>query len=167
MKGLKSVMFSQSTQHWASPDDMFMALDREFGFTLDPCPLHATLDAFSFQWNGIVYVNPPYGRGIGAWIERGIKFAAQGSTVVFLLPVRTDTRWFHELVLPAKPEIRFIRGRLHFGGAKNAAPFPSMLLIFGTNKQPRETGRPVACLEHTPETMPGDPVTKEIPEEFR
>jgi hypothetical protein len=49
---------------------------------------------------------------------------------VFLIPARTDTRWFHDIVLPNAKEIRFIRGRLHFGGSKNAAPFPSMIVIF-------------------------------------
>jgi site-specific DNA-methyltransferase (adenine-specific) len=53
-----------------------------------------------------------------------------GKTVVFLLPARTDTRWFHDFVLPRAAEIRFIRGRLKFGGSKNAAPFPSMVVVF-------------------------------------
>lgn len=51
-------------------------------------------------------------------------------SVVFLLPARTDTAWFHDLVLPHASEIRFIRGRLHFSGHKNAAPFPSMVVVF-------------------------------------
>lgn len=49
---------------------------------------------------------------------------------VFLLPARTDTRWFHEIVLPLAKEIRFIKGRLKFSGAKWNAPFPSMLVVF-------------------------------------
>lgn len=46
-----------------------------------------------------------------------------------LLPARTDTAWFHDYVY-GKAEIRFIRGRIKFGGSKNAAPFPSMVAIF-------------------------------------
>ena len=49
---------------------------------------------------------------------------------MFLIPARTDTKWFHEIVLPHAQEIRFLRGRLKFGGMKNSAPFPSMLVIF-------------------------------------
>jgi site-specific DNA-methyltransferase (adenine-specific) len=49
---------------------------------------------------------------------------------VYLIPARTDTRWFHQIVLPHAKEIRFIRGRLKFGGATNGAPFPSMVVIF-------------------------------------
>lgn len=46
-----------------------------------------------------------------------------------LLPARTDTRWFHEYIYN-KAEVRFIKGRLKFGGNKNAAPFPSMIVVF-------------------------------------
>lgn len=59
----------------------------------------------------------------------------RGATVVCLVPSRTDTEWFHEYAL--RGEIRFIRGRLKFNGAKNSAPFPSLLVIFRP-----ETARP-------------------------
>ena len=57
-----------------------------------------------------------------------------GATVVMLLPARTDTRWFHDYIY-GKAEVRFIRGRLKFGGSKNSAPFPSMVVIFGERKR--------------------------------
>ena len=56
--------------------------------------------------------------------------AQEADVAVFLLPVRTDTLWMHELVLPYAKEIRFIKGRLKFRDAKNSAPFPSMIVIF-------------------------------------
>jgi site-specific DNA-methyltransferase (adenine-specific) len=74
-----------------------------------------------------VFVNPPYGPGIRKWLER----AGEADLAVFLLPARVDTRWFHDLVLPHAREIRFIRGRLKFVGAKHPAPFPSMIVVFG------------------------------------
>jgi len=46
-----------------------------------------------------------------------------------LLPVRTDTGWFHDYILN-RAEIRFIRGRLNFNDGKGKAPFPSMIIIF-------------------------------------
>lgn len=64
--------------------------------------------------------------------EKKAKAATGGaSIVVALLPARTDTRWFHDWIYN-KPnvEVRFIRGRLKFGGHKNSAPFPSMVVIF-------------------------------------
>ena len=46
-----------------------------------------------------------------------------------LIPARTDTKAFHDFIYH-KAEVRFIRGRLKFGGSKNSAPFPSMIVIF-------------------------------------
>ena len=46
-----------------------------------------------------------------------------------LLPARTDTKWVHDYIL-GKAEVRFIKGRLKFGGSKNSAPFPSMVVVF-------------------------------------
>jgi hypothetical protein len=51
------------------------------------------------------------------------------SDMVMLLPARTDTRWFHRYIYH-RAEIRFVAGRLHFGGSKSGAPFPSMVVIF-------------------------------------
>jgi site-specific DNA-methyltransferase (adenine-specific) len=81
------------------------------------------------EWGTSTYCNPPYGRYVGEWIEKGIKESRQGKTIVFLLPARTDTKWFHDLILPYAKEIRFIRGRLQFKKGQQA-PFPSMLIIF-------------------------------------
>jgi site-specific DNA-methyltransferase (adenine-specific) len=78
------------------------------------------------DWNGVVWCNPPYGRNISQWIK---KAAESQCTVVMLLPARTDTKWFHDYVYN-NAEIRFIRGRLKFGGSINNAPFPSMVAIF-------------------------------------
>jgi hypothetical protein len=72
-----------------------------------------------------VFINPPY-RKIAPWLER----AHEAEVAVFLIPARTDTRWFHSIVLPHAKEIRFIKGRLKFGGAKTGAPFPSMIVVF-------------------------------------
>lgn len=78
-----------------------------------------------------VFVNPPYGRTIGAWVEKAFNEAQEKDTlIVMLLPARVDTKWFHNYIYH-KAEIRFIKGRLKFGGSKNSAPFPSMIVIFG------------------------------------
>lgn len=52
------------------------------------------------------------------------------TTVVMLIPARTDTRYFHEFIYHKAREIRFIKGRLKFGNQKNNAPFPSMVVVF-------------------------------------
>jgi DNA N-6-adenine-methyltransferase (Dam) len=125
---LSRVLFRSQSVEWPTPQALYGVLDSEFHFDLDPCPISGpSLDGLapSCVWtNRRVYCNPPYG-DVSAWLIRG----RQAALAVFLLPARTDTLWFHELVLPYAAEIRFIRGRLKFGEAKKGAPFPSMLVI--------------------------------------
>ena len=125
-----AVHFSSGSQEWATPTDVYAALDAEFKFTFDPCPLGGTVDGTAplfVRWFGQrVFCNPPYGPGLRPFLNR----AVEADLAVFLVPARTDTRWFHDIVLPHAKEIRFVRGRLKFGGAKNTAPFPSMIVIF-------------------------------------
>lgn len=133
------VMFSSKTDLWETPQELFDELNHEFHFTLDVCALPENAkcsryytpeqDGLSQPWEGVCWCNPPYGREIGAWVRKALFSSARGATVVMLLPARTDTRWFHEYIWN-KAEIRFIKGRLKFGGSKNSAPFPSMLVVF-------------------------------------
>jgi len=124
------LMFSKKTDDWSTPKDFYQELDKEFNFDFDPCPLRSTTDGLSIDWNGSVFINPPYSN-IKAFLEKGITELSKGNAkqLVYLVPARTDTKWFHDLVYN-KSEIRFIKGRLKFGDSKNSAPFPSMLIIF-------------------------------------
>ena len=61
-------------------------------------------------------------------MRKAYKSSLSGTTVVCLVPARTDTKWWHEYAM--KGEIEFIRGRLKFGDAKNSAPFPSAVVVF-------------------------------------
>lgn len=137
----RDLMFSSKTDLWATPQDFFDTLDSEFHFTLDVCALPENakckefytpeVDGLSQPWTGRVWCNPPYGREIGQWVKRAHLATATGfaEVVVMLLPARTDTRWFHDYIYN-KAEIRFVKGRLKFGGSANSAPFPSMVVIF-------------------------------------
>lgn len=133
------LMFSSKTDLWSTPQDFFNKLNDEFQFTIDVC---ATIenakcgkfftvenDALKQEWTGVCWMNPPYGRGIGKWIQKAYETYKTGYTVVALIPARTDTKWFHDYIL-GKSEIRFIKGRLKFGGNKNPAPFPSMVIVW-------------------------------------
>ena len=132
----KEVMFSSKTDMWATPQAFFDKLNDEFGFTLDVCAIPDNAkcekyftpsdDGLSQEWNGVVWCNPPYGREIGKWVRKAYE---SQSTVVMLLPARTDTQWFHNYIY-GKAEIRFVKGRLKFGDGKNSAPFPSMVVVF-------------------------------------
>ena len=126
---MNRVLFSSASPHHATPRGLYADLDREFGFTFDPCPLGDTSGGLICEaWQGKrVFCNPPYGPEISSWLKR----APEAAIAVYLLPARTDTKWFHDICLPKAKEIRFIRGRLKFGDAVNPAPFPSMVVIFG------------------------------------
>lgn len=136
-------MFSSKKDQWATPQDFFDVLDREFSFTLDPCADETNhkcnryftqeIDGLSQDWGGeTVFCNPPYGRDIKKWVKKSRDEAQKpNTTVVMLIPARTDTQYFHDYIYQ-KPnvEVRFIKGRLKFGDSNNSAPFPSMVVVF-------------------------------------
>ena len=135
MSNLK-VHFSSVNPNWRTPNGVYVELDAEFHFDFDPCPTNPTFDGLTIAWGKSNFVNPPYGRQIGKWIRKGYEEAQKGKRVVFLIPSRTDTRWWHDYIMKAH-EIRFIRGRLKFlspdfANAPNSqgAPFPSCVAIF-------------------------------------
>lgn len=125
-----SVHFSSQTVEWATPKAVYDVLDSEFSFDFDPCPLGGDLDGTARlfnSWEGKrVFCNPPYGPKVRDFLE----LWKDADVAVYLIPARTDTRWFHDIVLPYAKEVRFIKGRLKFGEAKNSAPFPSMVVVF-------------------------------------
>ena len=139
------VMFSSKTDNWATPQDFYNELNKRFNFELDPCadvenhkcPIYyiKEQDGLQQDWSKYrTYVNPPYGREIGKWVEKAYKTNKEhGNLIVMLLPARTDTQWFHNFVY-GKAELEFIKGRLKFGNSKNSAPFPSMLVIYRERK---------------------------------
>lgn len=130
------VFKSESVEH-ATPKGVYDQLNTEFGFDFDPCPLGGAEDGLSqlfAPWHGRrVFCNPPYGPQIRKWLER----SGEADLAVYLIPARTDVKWFHEIVLPKAKEIRFIRGRLKFRAndpswkpGSGTAPFPSMIVVF-------------------------------------
>lgn len=135
---VSDVLYSSNSDEWYTPQPFFAALDAEFHFTLDAAATHKNAkcahyftkedDALQHEWKGTVWCNPPYGRKITDWIKKASDSARNGATVVLLVHARTDTRWFHDYIY-RKHEIRFVRGRIKFGGAENNAPFPSMVVV--------------------------------------
>jgi len=122
-------LFTSLRADWMTPKALYQALDAEFGFDFDPCPAKPNTDGLGSEWGKINFVNPPYGKEIGKWIQKGYEQNLKGKTVVFLIPSRTDTQWWHDYIMKAN-EIRFIRGRLKFDDQKNSAPFPSAIVVF-------------------------------------
>ena len=124
-----SVHFMAVRDTWRTPKATYEALDAEFGFDFDPCPPNSQFDGLSVEWGLSNFVNPPYGNIIGSWLAKARQEQSKGRTSVFLIPSRTDTRWWHDHVMNAD-EIRFIKGRLKFDDQKNPAPFPSAVVVF-------------------------------------
>ena len=128
---LNRILFSSASDDWSTPADLFDSLNDEFGFIDDPCPITPEpggVSGLMREWKSPCYVNPPYS-DIFSWMEKAMLEYSHGKTVVLLVPARTDTKWWHTFAMKAS-EIRFIKGRLKFGGAKNSAPFPSAIVIF-------------------------------------
>lgn len=118
---------------YPTPKDFYDKLNDEFHFDFDPCPLNHNIeewDGLKVEWGNVNYVNPPYDRkSKNAFVLKGIEEHKKGKTVVFLLPVSTSSKLFHDHILPNNPEIRFIRGRIRFKNNENGT-FDSMLVIF-------------------------------------
>jgi phage N-6-adenine-methyltransferase len=138
---ISSALYSSRTEEWPTPQDFFEALDQEFNFTLDPCATRHNAKCRTFftketdglkkEWGSHrVFCNPPYGRQMSAWARKCFEASQSGATVVMLAHARTDTRWFHDWVYGKAHEIRFIKGRLKFGGSRNSAPFPSLVAVY-------------------------------------
>lgn len=149
---LQAEMFTSATDMWGTPESFLSGLRQEFSFTLDPCASHTNAkaeryytiedDGLTQPWTGTVWMNPPYGRTIGAWLTKARRSAQLGATVVCLIPCRTDTNYWHDEVMAYASEVRFLRQRLNFEGdcgpASHNAPFPSVVVIF----RPGLTGPP-------------------------
>lgn len=134
-----SVHFSSKRLDWTTPTDLFNKLDEIYHFDLDAaaseenalCNFFYTKETngLAHSWAGQrVWCNPPYGKGIREWTRKASAEAEGAKLIVMLVPARTDTIWWHEAVATAR--VVYLKGRLKFGGQKNAAPFPSALLIW-------------------------------------
>lgn len=154
-------MLSSDYDAWTTPRPLFETLDSIFGFRLDPCCERKTakcMTYFTRQDDGLVqdwasvgnaFVNPPYGKALPAWMNKCVREAAKRVTVVALIPARTETAYWHDIVFPFATCVCFVRGRVKFGDSKSpdggrvGAPFPSAIITFGpcTTDQARRLGQ--------------------------
>ena len=152
----QQTMFSSNRDDWETPQEFFNKLNAQYHFTLDPCssntnakcPKHYTEqnNGLEQDWGGeVVFCNPPYSRkgGQDLWVKKCYEESLKpNTTVVALLPARTDTKRFHQYILN-RAEIIWIEGRLVFeidgepildkNGRPQPAPFHSMVCIWKNN----------------------------------
>jgi phage N-6-adenine-methyltransferase len=136
-----SVHYSHKTDEWATPQSFFDKVSAEFGgFDLDTCATAENAKCAAYfdiaaggldqDWAGKNWCNPPYSE-LKRWVKKARREQLRGNLTVMLVPARTDTIVFHESIYnQPNVEVRFIKGRLKFGGSENSAPFPSMLVVF-------------------------------------
>ena len=167
----QAVHFSSARHDWGTPRSFIEWIQNHFGWRPDldaaatvrntkaPRFFNPHQDGLKQDWFGNVWLNPPFGRELPLWLEKCVK-EVQSPTKVnsiwVLIPARTDTKWFHEIVLPHASKVCLIKGRFNFRfdeaieGAN--APFPSMLVVFNPGRHPK---------------MRADITTLEVPPEAR
>lgn len=156
---------SKSDEH-ETPQSLFAPLNDEFHFTLDvaansenaKCQKYFTkeMNGLSQKWEGVCWMNPPFGQQIQKWVRKAYQSAQEGCTVVCLLPARTNTGYWHDICM--KGEIRFIRGYPKFGNAVQGLKAPLAIVIFRPERnltQPAPDAWESADLEgeSTPEVL--------------
>ena len=129
--------FETKRQDWETPDSIFEPLNKEFKFTCDVCATKENTKCKGFftiednglrqNWYGRCWMNPPFGEQ-SKWVKKAYEESKNGTIVVCLLPARTNTNWWHDYCL--KGEVRFIKGRPKFIGAKYGLPQPLAIVIF-------------------------------------
>lgn len=156
-------MFSSKSDDWTTPRQFFDALNSEFHFDIDGaatkqnalCAKYYGIDdggrgkpeclgdALHGPWaiRSSIFINPPYSMCKEFMAKAAHEREHNHVTSALLVPARTDTKWFHQYVWDEKENaprpnvsVRFIKGRLKFGGGTNSAPFPSMVVIFTADK---------------------------------
>ena len=137
--------FMSENHKWETAIKLFNDLNSIFNFTLDCCAEHQTAKVKNYftvednalikDWVGSVWCSPPYGREQIKFVEKAIlEHKKYDSTIVLLIPARTETKLWQDLIFPNAKNICFIRGRLRFSESKNSAPFPSALVVISSNR---------------------------------
>lgn len=110
------------TTEWLTPPEIIEALGGAATFALDPCasevrPLETARRCFTKadngllqRWEGPVWLNPPYGADVGAWLSR-LADLGDGIALVF---ARTETASFVRHVFARASGILFVAGRINF-----------------------------------------------------
>lgn len=144
---INRALFSSNKDDWETPQALFDSLNAKYHFAIDlaaskdnaKCDRYFSIDddSLSKDWSenfgGAMYLNPPYGRNIGKWVNKAYETSLKVTVpIVLLIPSRTDTSYWHDYIF-GKANIKFIRGRLKFehnGVHGSPAPFPSAIIVY-------------------------------------
>ena len=136
--------------NYATPPELYSRLNSIYNFDFDPCPYNEgeiINDGLKIEWGKSNFVNPPYSIKLKEqFIKKGIEESKKGKLCVFLIPVSTSTKIFHDYILPNASKIEFVRGRIKFGkigadgefylpknkhGKTQSGTKDSMIVVFG------------------------------------
>ena len=121
----RELMFSSKSDDWETPKEIYGSFMLD-GY-VDPCPFKSDVDNLDVDFGDVkMFINPPYS-DVNRWVEFAIRHHEKyGNDIVFLVPSRTDTKWFHRL-LDYGVDLKFVKGRIKFSGL-DRAPFPSVYI---------------------------------------
>lgn len=128
------LFFESAGDERVTPQDFFDRVHAEFQFDLDAAASSLNHkvdtwfgeggvedDALNADWGGLTcWLNPPYSV-CGAFVAKAVEESGKGATVAMLVPVRSDTKWWHAYIWDKDKDrwrdgitCRFIPGRLGF-----------------------------------------------------
>jgi hypothetical protein len=154
----KSVFHLSGPEHWNTPEDLLSVVRLLGPIGLDPCSnKFSTVNAaveyridkgengLRRPWSGkgLVFVNPPFTwinpvrrakqALIPLWTRKALEEAQQGAEIVFLVPARISSQWFHKYLRRAQ-RLCLWEGRLCFsfeGKIGNSPNFDAVIAYFG------------------------------------
>jgi len=143
---------TENSQEWQTPRWLFDALNHCHHYTVDAASAHDNA-LCAKHWtkaeNGLtqdwsherVWLNPPFD-AIKDWLRKAnyeVVRLWRCPHVTAIVPVRSDTQWWHEFVMPH--EVWFVRGRVQFtipGQRAYSCPFPTAVVCMTRSDQTRK-----------------------------
>jgi len=146
--GIGKNVFKSKSEEYETPKEIFEPLQKEFNLQLDVCATNENKkcnifftkqdDALTKDWNRNFWMNPPFGRYLRHWVAKAFdesqKHKVNG---VLILPVRSNTLWWHKYIIDTKAEVRFLKGETKFVGHKRGLWLPFAIVIFKLKKEVR------------------------------
>ena len=136
-------LMSSERLDWVTPWNLFNPIKETYSLNFDaaaqkhnaklPSFISPEDNALTCRWADYgtrAWLNPPYGRETGKFIDAAVRSLDDGvELVVALVAARTDTVWFFRAMERAQA-IWLLKGRIKFGESKSSAPFPSAIIIW-------------------------------------
>ena len=140
--GIQKNTFKSNSVEYSTPKEIFEPLQKGFNIVLDvcasgennKCDIYFSKEQNSLKqdWHkiGNAWMNPPFSRDLKKWVEKAYTEAQKGINVVCLLPVRSNTIWWHKFIIDTKSEVRFLKGEIKFNGMDRGLWLPFAIVIF-------------------------------------